>query len=314
MLTLLNFSNPISYRLVVFACLLVVATIIFYTLHRFSPSSLSQNLKQRTNSWWVIFALFILLMGIDNRITFIGFAFISFIAHREMVSNISLPFSARRTILWSYLAIPIQYALAYYGNYMLFITFIPLTMCFLLSLRTIIEDSPEQSLQVFSQLLWSLLITTYTISHIVYFISLPAIPGTIKSYQSFIFFLIFICQVNDIFQYISGKIFGRFSIAPQISPNKTYAGVIGGILGSSLLAYSFSSLMPLTVIQSVFLGAIISVTGFLGDLNISAIKRSLNVKNMSDFIPGHGGILDRIDSLTFSSVIYFYLIYYWIYA
>jgi phosphatidate cytidylyltransferase len=199
------------------------------------------------------------------------------------------------------------------GNQILFFTFIPVAMFFLLSLRTVIEDEPSESLKVFTHLHWSLILTTFTISHIAYLTSLPSIPGEENPHQALIFFLIFLTQSNDIFQYIFGMTLGKKPISPKISPKKTIVGAVGGVAGSLVLSYLFASAMPLSVTQCLTVGFFVSIAGLLGDLNISAIKRSLDVKDMSNLIPGHGGILDRIDSLTFSSIIYFYIIFYWIY-
>lgn len=314
MTTVLNFPEQITFYLTIFLGVLVSCSLIFGVFHKVKPSSLTFNLVQRTNSWWVIYILFIIFIGVSRELIYIGFALISFISHREMVSNINLPLTSRRTVFWSYLAIPIHYYFAYSGNLILFLTFLPVATLFLLSLRTIIEDEPEKSLQVFAGLHWSLMMTTFTISHVAYLASMPPVPGHENGYYSLFFFLIFLTSTNDIFQYIAGKVFGKKKISPKISPNKTYAGFFGGIIGSAGLGYAFSSSMPLAQSQCIVLAVVISITGFIGDLNISAIKRYLNVKDMSNFIPGHGGILDRIDSLTFSSIAYFYLVYYWIYV
>jgi phosphatidate cytidylyltransferase len=291
----------------------MIASISFAIYHKVSPGSLSINLVQRTNSWWVILLLYILMMGVHPIMSYVGFGLISFIGHRELVSKLNFPNSVRRTVLWSYFFIPIQYYLAYKQSFASYSILIPLGGFIFISFRTILEDRPDESIKLFSQLHWSLMLTTFSISHIPYFISLPTIPGNINSYQELIFFLIFISQTNDIFQYISGKLFGKRKVCPNISPNKTWAGIVGGIIGSLFLGYVFEPLVPLTIIQSLVGAVLISLAGILGDMNISAIKRNLKIKDMSNFIPGHGGVLDRIDSLTFSAPLFFYLIYYWIY-
>lgn len=313
MVTFLNFSDPILNLIKIFGITLVLVTGIFYLYNLKKNHSLSKNLLERAYSWWFILGFYVICTGINNILIYVGFALVSFISHREMVSNLSIPLKLRRIVLWSYLAIPCQYYLAYRQDFLPFLLFIPVVMLFLLSLRTIIEDEAQGSFETLTKLQWSLMLTTYNISHIAYFASLPDIPGRSGDYQFFIFFLVFICQMNDIFQYIFGKIFGRSKITPNISPNKTYAGFLGGLVGSLALGYWFSGLLPLTLRQALLAAGLISITGFLGDINISTVKRSLNIKNMSNFIPGHGGVLDRVDSLTFSSIIFFYLIYYWIY-
>ncbi len=307
------FSNDHLWYLAIFLFVLVIATIAFQIYHKVAPSATSLNLVERTNSWWVIFVFYFIGMGIHHVVSIFMFMFISFIAHRELVSNLNFSLSSRRVIFWSYLFIPVQYYLAYKAELVAFLVLIPVGGLLLISVRTILNDVPENSIRVFGQLHWSLLLTTFTISHLAYFISLPNISGTIRSYQEFIFFLIFVSQSNDIFQYVFGKIFGNKKLSKNISPGKTIVGAIGGVVGSMTLGYFLSPLMPLTVEQTVIAAIIISITGIFGDLNISTVKRDLSIKDMSNFIPGHGGVLDRIDSLTFSTVAFFYLIYFWIY-
>lgn len=314
MIPFLNFPRDISFFLICYLSALVFSTLVFVPLHKFKPNNLTKNLKERVFSWWIIYFCYLLFLGINKELSFIGFGLCSFIAHREIVSNLNFPLESRRIVFWSYLAIPTQYYIAYIGYFTPFLIFLPIGMLFLISLRNILEDKPEFSLKVFTELYWSLMLTTYTISHIPYILNLPTSPIERNAPQALIFFLIFITASNDVFQYIAGKPFGRKKVFPNTSPNKTVAGVFGGVFGSVLLAYFFRNLMPLSLNQTLLLGAIISISGFLGDMNISALKRSLNVKDMSNFIPGHGGVLDRLDSLCFSSIAFFYTIYNWIYT
>jgi phosphatidate cytidylyltransferase len=314
MIPFLIFPNEITFLLICYFFALLFFTLIFVPLNKLKPSNLTKNLKERVFSWWIIFICYLIFLGINKEISFIGFCLCSFIAHRELVSNLSFPIDSRRIVLWSYLAIPVQYYIAYTGKLIPFLVFLPLGMLFLISLRNILEDKPEFSLKVFTELYWSLMLTTFTISHIPYILNLPTSPAEQNAPQALIFFLIFITASNDIFQYTFGKLFGRKKVFPQTSPNKTLAGIIGGVVGSLALAYLFKDIMPLSQKQTLLLGAIISLSGFLGDMNISSLKRNLNVKDMSNFIPGHGGVLDRLDSLCFSSIAFFYTIYSWIYA
>lgn len=313
MITFLNFTAGITQLLKIFFIILIIATIIFAIYKKKKPGVFAKNLVDRTNSWWFIYLFYIITFGINYTISLIGLCFVSYIAHREFISNIKLPISSRRILLWSYIAIPIQYYFIYKSYFLLFLLFIPVFMLFVLITRTILEDNSEEYLKTISYIHLSLIISTYTISHIAYLAQFPTIENEKNIYQALIFFVIFITSLNDIFQFVSGKIFKGKKLTPQISPNKTISGFIGGIIGSGLLAYSFRHIMPLSTTQTIIAGVAISIFGLLGDLNISAIKRNINVKDMSDLIPGHGGILDRIDSLSFTSVIFFYLLYFWIY-
>lgn len=308
-----GFTNPASQALVMTLGFLVFFTLLFWGWGLLRPQDNIENLKSRTKSWWVILLIYATMMGIKKEISFIGLGLISFISLRELIAKLQINQNLRRVLFWSYLAVPIQFYFAYIGNFQAFLLFIPVGMFFILPFRTIVEGVAEDSIKTFSQLHWALMLTVFSLSHIAYFISLPEIPGFEAGYQGIVYFLIFLTQINDIFQFISGKLFGKRKITPNISPNKTWGGFIGGLILTTIMGYHLSYLVPLTELQSTIAAAVIAVSGFFGDLNISAVKRDLNIKDMSNLIPGHGGILDRLDSLTFSSLFFFYLLYFWIY-
>jgi phosphatidate cytidylyltransferase len=128
-------------------------------------------------------------------------------------------------------------------------------------------------------------------------------------------FLLFATELNDIAAFTCGKLFGRRKLRPHISPNKTWAGSLGALAVSLtmpwVLHFSFPHFGPL---QCVLTGLIVGVGGQLGDLSISVIKRDLGVKDMGKLVPGHGGILDRIDSLIFVAPLFLHMAryFYWL--
>jgi phosphatidate cytidylyltransferase len=309
-----GFTPDASDALLLAVGLVSFFTLLFWTWAHFKPSNTLTNIKDRIVAWWVIIAIYALLMGIHPWVTAFGFATISFLAFRELVSRIGVPAQMRKTVFWAYLAIPVQYALALHGEILPFVLFIPVAMLFLLPFRTIIEGIYEDSIKTFSQLYWALMLTVYCISHVAFLSFLPNVPGHSAGQQGTVFFLVFLTQMCDVFQYLSGKVFGRHKITPRISPNKTWEGFIGGFIATIGMGVLLSHLVPLALPQTLVLAAMIAFFGFFGDLNISSIKRDLNIKDMSDFIPGHGGVLDRLDSLIFSSLAFFYTFYYLVYA
>ena len=309
-----GFTQGASEALVMTFGFLTFFTLLFWGWGFLRPQDNIQNLKSRTKSWWVIVLIYGIMMGIKKEVSFVGLAMISFISLRELISKLNINNNVRRVMFWAYIAVPIQFYLAYRGNFQAFLLFIPVGMLFILPFRTIIEGVSDDSIKTFSQLHWALMITVFTLSHIAFFISLPEIPNFEAGYQGIVYFLIFLTQINDIFQFISGKLFGKKKITPTISPNKTWGGFIGGLILTTLMGYHLSYLVPLTKIQATIAATVIAVSGFFGDLNMSAVKRDLKVKDMSNLIPGHGGILDRLDSLIFSSISFFYLLYFWVYS
>jgi phosphatidate cytidylyltransferase len=124
-------------------------------------------------------------------------------------------------------------------------------------------------------------------------------------------FLVALTELNDVAQFTAGKLFGHYKIVPRVSPKKTWAGFIGGIVTTALAGMVAGPyLTPLSPAWSAAAGAIIAGTGFLGDITISACKRDLGVKDAGSLIPGHGGILDRVDSLIYSAPVFYHLLHY----
>jgi phosphatidate cytidylyltransferase len=124
-----------------------------------------------------------------------------------------------------------------------------------------------------------------------------------------VFLLLVATEANDVFQYVCGKLFGRHKIVPRVSPNKTWEGFIGGwLLTAAMLLFAGPLFTPLTGWGLWIVAVLLPVAGFAGDVTFSAIKRDIGVKDTSNYIPGHGGVLDRIDSLTFTAPVYFHLL------
>jgi phosphatidate cytidylyltransferase len=123
-------------------------------------------------------------------------------------------------------------------------------------------------------------------------------------------FLFFATELNDVFQFVAGKLFGRAKLIPEISPNKTVAGFWGGVVITALLSLFLApAMLQLNYWQSVLLGCCLSVSGVSGDLMFSSIKRTVGVKDFSNLIPGHGGVLDRLDSMVFTAPTLYCLLY-----
>lgn len=124
-----------------------------------------------------------------------------------------------------------------------------------------------------------------------------------------IIFLTMTVVFNDVLAYTSGRLFGKHKLAPEISPKKTIEGAAGGLLGSLAAAFIFSYAVPSLSAGAVACGAIlIGIAAPLGDLVVSVIKRDMSVKDSGTLIPGHGGLLDRCDSLIFATPVYYYFV------
>jgi phosphatidate cytidylyltransferase len=284
--------------------------IIAFLSHQ-NPEKDFSELRARLRSWWWMAGIFILAMLIDPVISLVLFGFLSFLALKEYLSLIPTRRADRLVLFLAYLAIPVQYywiGIAWYG---VFIIFIPIYMFLLLPIRMILIGETEGFLRAAGTLHWGLMTTVFCLSHAAYFLALPEEGNPIAGGAGLLLFLVFLTEFNDVSQYVWGKLLGKHKIIPKVSPNKTWEGFLGGLVTTTLLAALVAPLLtPLILWQSVFAGVLIASAGFFGDVSISALKRDLAIKDSGNLLPGHGGILDRVDSLTYTAPLFFHFVYY----
>ncbi|MEY3219971.1 MAG: putative rane associated CTP-phosphosubstrate transferase [Pseudomonadota bacterium] len=268
----------------------------------------SPELRQRLNTWWGLTAVLLSTILLQGQWVAVLWGAISFFALREYVSLIPLR-QADRPALWAcFLSIPLQYywvATQWYG---MFIIFIPVYMLLILPLLLMIGGQTQGFLHAAGRLHWGLMITVFSVSHAAF---LQRLSNDSNVGAALLLCLLFLTAFNDIAQYVWGKSVGRHKITPHISPNKTWEGFLGGVLSTTLLMMFIAPyLTPLTRLEALAAGLIIGVGGFFGDLSISAIKRDVGIKDSGNALPGHGGILDRLDSLMFTAPLFFHFVRY----
>jgi phosphatidate cytidylyltransferase len=252
-----------------------------------------------------------LVMGRKTSLVF--FAFLSFLALKELLSIVPTRQADRRVIFWAYLSIPFQYYWVYIGWYGMFIIFIPVYTFLFLPMRMVLTGETRGFIRAAGIIHWAVMLTVFCLSHIAYLLALP-VKNADAGAIGLVLFLLFMTQFNDVCQYIWGKLAGRHGIIPKVSPNKTWEGFAGGLMTITLCGALTGPLpTPLTRVTGLLAGALIGITGFIGDVVISAVKRDLQIKDSGTLIPGHGGILDRLDSLIYTSPIFFHFIYYFYY-
>jgi len=290
--------------------ILTFATILFYVVGKIKPKANLKELKARTKSWWFMATIFILATIVNTTISYIAIAFLSFVAFRELYSLLGFRDSDRRAIFWAFISIPIQYYLAFIGWYGAFIIFIPVVMFLILPLRLVLKGNTDGIVKSMSLLQWTLMLTVFGISHMAYLLSLPEIGGFNSGGRGLLLFLVFLTEINDVMQFTWGKLLGKHKIIPKISPNKTWEGFIGGLISTTIIGYFLAFLTPLSTTQVLFVSFMIAFSGFVGDIVVSSVKRDIGVKDMGNSIPGHGGVLDRIDSLAYTAPVFFHIVFY----
>jgi len=286
--------------------ILVTASVITWILRRRGPAEKYTELLQRVQSWWIMVGVFGVAIAIDRRLSIVFFGLVSFLALKEYLSLIPTRRADRRVLFWAYLSIPFQYYWVYRGWYGMFIVFIPVWVMLLISARMVLIGETKDFLHAVGALQWGLMLMVFSISHQAYLLVLGG--------AGLVLYLVVLTQLNDVAQYVWGKTFGRHKITPTVSPKKTVEGLLGGIVTTTVLAILLAPLLtPLDRWDSVAAGFMISTAGFLGDVTISALKRDLGVKDSGQLIPGHGGILDRIDSLTYTAPLFFHFLRFYYY-
>lgn len=288
---------------------LILATLIIFVLRKCRPQRNWVELQQRVNSWWVIICLFSLAMLSPKWLALTFFGFISFLSLKEYLTLAPTRRSDSMPLLWMYAAIPVQYlwtGMAWYG---MFIIFIPVYVFLFLPARMVIAGDTKGFLHSASVMHWGIMTTVFALSHVAYLMTLPGADASAGALL--VFFLVALTELNDIAQYLWGKSLGRIRVTPKVSPNKTLAGLLGGIFTTMLLAVILGPLLtPMSYLHSLGAGLIIGASGFCGDVVMSAIKRDFGVKDSGKLLPGHGGILDRLDSLIYTAPLFFHFYYY----
>jgi phosphatidate cytidylyltransferase len=307
----LNIPLNVQIAFIAIGSLLALASLISIWLVRAKPERDYSELRLRIKTWWIIVAVFAAAVLFNRTISVIVLGFISFLAFKEYLSLVPTRRADHRVLFWAYLAIPIQFYWVWIAWYGLFIIFIPVFVFLFLPMRMILIGETTGFLRAIGTLQWGLMITVFGLSHAAYMLVLPANINPAGGAMGLLIYLVFLTEINDISQYICGKSFGKRKIVPKVSPNKTVAGFLGGVLTTTALGAVLAPfLTPLTLNEALGAGLLIGLAGFVGDVTISALKRDLGVKDSGSLLPGHGGILDRLDSLTYTAPLFFHYVYY----
>ena len=275
------------------------------------PHSTIDNLNSRVKAWWWMAAVIGLALGAGKDGVILLFAFASFVALREYATIAP----GRRGDHWAlltsfFVVLPFQYFLVWLEWYGFFSIFIPVYAFLVLPMVAVTASDNRNFMQRAATLQWGLMITTFCISHVPALMTLE-IPGYEGRNAFLIVYLVLVVQLSDVFQYVWGKLVGKRKIAPEVSPSKTVEGFVGGVASAVLAGACLWWITPFTFAQSALISLLITILGFLGGLVMSAIKRDRGVKDWGTLIEGHGGVLDRLDSVCFSAPIFFHVVRYW---
>jgi phosphatidate cytidylyltransferase len=312
----------------VLLCLLV-ALIVGRVLRR-SPETTTnpavvRTFNNRVLAWCMMFGILIagLLMGYPATVVLFGL--VSFWALREYITMTPTRRGDHRTLFWTFfILLPGHYALVALGQwyswtYEFYTTLIPVYASLFIPARIAISGDPKRFLERVAKIQAGLLICVYALSHAPALLSLDlrrssgqpwivdAVSGASGSNAGLLFYFILLTQLNDVFGYLWGQLFGRHVIAPQINASRTWEGFVGGLLSTMLVGSLLWQVTPFQIQEAACMAMAVAVAGFAGGMTMSAIKRDRGVSDYGTLVSGHAGVLDRIDSICFAAPVFFHL-------
>lgn len=310
---LFSLYTPPVIAMVAGLFLILIFSYIIVGIHKYrSPDKNFSEILRRLWSWWFLLGGLAIALAFTLKGAIVCLALVSGAAFYEFFKVIPLRDADKKVLWWLFAAIPIQFFWAWSESFLLFQIFIPVFVFFAYPIRMILTGVIDGFVRSLGVLYWGSMITIYSFSHIAY---LMILGKTIEPYAGPagpLLYLLFLTQFNDGAQYYLGQYLGKHRITKNVCPSKTWEGLFAGMAATVLMSVLLYPLLlsKLGFYPSIFAGVLISTAGFFGDIIMSAIKRDVGVKEFSELLPGHGGLLDRIDSLTYTAPLFFYYVLY----
>ncbi len=292
--------------------LLAVASLVGALLKaRKGDTATIANLNARVRAWWGMVAVLAVCFWLGPTANVVVFAVISFFALREFITLTPTRAGDHLPLVVAfYVLVPVQYWLIFDQWYGLFAIFIPVYAFLALPALAVFAGDTGDFLERTTKIQWGVMIAVYCVSHAPALLMLD-LRGFEGQNALLLLYLMLVVQISDVMQYVFGKLFGRRKLAPLVSPSKTVEGAIGGGLAATAIGAGLWWITPFSPLQSAGMAAIIVVCGIFGGLALSAVKRSLGAKDWGAMIEGHGGMMDRMDSVSFAAPIFFHVTRYY---
>ena len=305
-----RFYSPSAFVFYGLFAFLIVATLIARTLIRRGKvgGDTARNLMDRIWAWWVMIGVLALIFTLGATAITVFFALCSVAALREFATITHTRRADHDALAVAfYVVLPLQYLLVWLHVPIFATLLIPVYCFLLLPVVTVFKGEVKDFLTRVSETQWGLMVCVYCVSHIPAILQLQ-IPGYGYSAFTLVAWLILVVQASDVLQYVWGKSLGRHLLAPRVSPSKTVEGLAGGMLSASILGMALAPITPFAWWQAGLIALVVTCFGFFGGLIMSAIKRDRGVKDWGTLVQGHGGILDRLDSLVFSAPVFLHIL------
>jgi phosphatidate cytidylyltransferase len=298
------------------AAVLIIASVAGYALDRRfaadAPNPTLDNFNSRIKAWWVMVAVIGLAFAFGKAGVIVLFALVSLAALREFITLTPTRRGDHLALAVAFFVVlPLQYYLVWIDWYGLYSVFIPVYVFLLLATIAALRQDTTNFMARVAETQWGLMISVFSLSHVPALLGLE-IPGYDGRNLLLVAFLVLVVQSSDVLQYVWGQLLGRHQIAPALSPSKTVEGFLGGVASATALGALLWWITPFSPWQAGLIALMINLMGFFGGLVMSAIKRDRGVKDWGWMIEGHGGVLDRLDSVIFAAPVFFHAVrYFW---
>ena len=289
---------------------LSVGTVVRLFAVRNSPADVAEMRIGSLKVWWILAVLWSTAALFGKIGAAVLLATASFIGLREYLRLLGTTSEiGRGPITCLAVCSAIHYGCIMSGASDIAKWFLPITLLLLLGILRTFTGNPDGFIRITAGLYWGAMLIVYGLSYSLFLFDVESTPEPLVGTVGWFLFLVLLTETNDIMQAIVGRKFGKHKITPIVSPNKSLEGLLGGLTTTIALSVTLAPIMTTithgkTLLPAVFLsvsaGVLISLVGFLGDIHMSAIKRDAGVKDGSSLLPGMGGVIDRIDSLTFA--------------
>ena len=305
------FSHPATQGIVIAAAAVLLLAVLIITglaITRRASPALIRELWLRTGSWGVLLPLMLgpVLLGRVWTIGMVTVLGLFCLREYDRATGLFRETMIAATIVVGVLAMNAAALDAWYG---LFMALIPLTVG-VLSIVSIPLDRPAGYVQRTGLAVFAFMLFGAGLAHLSYM-------ANDRNYRPIVLMLLTTVALNDVFAFTFGKLIGGRKLLPATSPNKTVSGAVGALVATSVLVALIASIIFTDTVLDHWvlllgLGAIVSIGGQAGDLMLSSIKRDLGIKDMGVAIPGHGGLLDRYNSLLLVAPAVFHYINYYV--
>lgn len=296
---------------------LSIGTAVRIVALRSAPEEQARSRLSSLRTWWILAFLLTtaIICGKAGVGLLLGIA--GLLALRELAVLIGYAALGRSGLLILYGSLLAYYALLLVGQSTLASEMAPAAFLVVVGGWQAWRGLVDGYIRTTAAMIWGLLLFAYALSHAYLLLDLPMVAEPRTGRFGWLVYLILLTETNDIAQALTGRRFGRIRITPTVSPNKSLEGLLGGLTVTTLLALATAPWLTTFfrgrsngagLALSASAGLLVAVTGFLGDINMSGIKRDAGVKDGSRLLPGHGGMIDRVDSLTFTAPVFYYLV------